>query len=363
MISLRYQVFFIDAKQEKPNQLIAVTPTFSSPAAVEALMRTLKFEDKKALIVIGDKETIEKMLDRIQRLDVVDWGDYNPDQRAKAVINLAKELGLEIKEDQLKGADEGDHQVLGLDPVSVTAAKINFPPDLPKQNHPLWEDVFEKYRPEIKAGKTEEEREAIHRIIYKAVALRLNVIPWNQANVNRVAQQREAIRNELSRGEDRAAKMVERLCKWLLSEDMIKKPRAQRHFDTDFNTVGSKYEITHVVGAKTKKFWEDISKWLLNKESFSRKTKTCLTMGVDHTTRIDVESEGEDIGFYIVHTMTPQQAMLLTQETDENGVLKKLNKLLKIWYKVGEIPTLDSIDGVTRVQAKSHIEIHPRSRL
>jgi hypothetical protein len=343
MISIRYQVFFIDPKQEKPNQLIAVTPTFSSPAAVEALMRALKFEDKKAVIVIGNRDDIEKMLDRVQRLDVVDWGNYDADQRAQALMDLAREFKLEVKEDQLKGPEEGDNQVLGLDPVAITA-KVISPPDLPKQNTQLWEDVFEKYRPEIKAGRNEEEREARHRILYKAACSVLNVIPWNNTTVNYVAQQRDVIRNEISRGEDRATALVDRLAKWLVGEDLIKKPRSQKHFDTDFNSVGSKYEITHVIGAKTKKHWDDIAKFLLNKESFSRRGKNVLTLGVDRTTRIDVESSGDDLGFYVVHTMTPQQAMLLTQESEEEKIIKKLNKLVKVWYKVGEVPTLDTID-------------------
>jgi hypothetical protein len=343
MISIRYQVFFVDSSQEKPNQLIAVTPTFSSPAAVETLIRTLKFEDKKAIIVIGNRDDIEKLLDRVQRMDVVDWGNYEADQRAQALMDLAREFKLEVREDQLKGPEEGDNQVLGLDPVAVTA-KVALPPDLPKQNVQLWEDVFEKYRPEIKMGRNEEEREARHRILYKAACSVLNVIPWNSTMVNHVAQQRDAIRIEISRGEDKAVALVDRLAKWLVGEDLIKKPRSQKHFDTDFNTVGSKYEITHVVGAKTKRHWDDIAKYLLNRESFSRRGKSCLTLGVDRTTRIDVESDGDDLGFYIIHTLTPQQAHLLTQETEEDKVLKKLNKLVKVWYRVGEVPTLDSID-------------------
>ena len=346
MISIRYQVFFIDSEQEKTAQLAAVQPMFSSPAAVEALLRTLKFENKKAIIVIGNKEQIEKLLDKANRADVVDWGNFEPAERAKALIELATSMGMEVREDRLMGDGEHETQVLGLDPIVVEAAKSKYPIDLPKQNQWLWDGVVEKYPAEIKAGKSEEEKEARHRILYKAAASALNVIPWNITTVNRVTQQREAIRVEVARGEERAGAVVDKLAKWLLGADLIKKPRSQKHFDTDYNNISSKYEISHVVGARCQPtaHWDDIAKFLLHKDSFSRKGRTALTLGVDHTTRLDVEYENDEIAFYIVHTLTPQQASMLTQESQEDLIIKKLNKLVKVWYKVGDFPNLDTID-------------------
>lgn len=337
MIAIRYLVFFINPKQEKPYQLSAVQPLFASPAAVETLTRTLKFEDQKAVSVIGNREQLEDFVSKVERLDVTDWGDFEADERKNALISFAKECGLEAEE--LIPA-KGDNQVLSLEPLKVEA-KVAYPSDLPKQNYAIWDLVFSTYKDKIKQGKTIEEKEAMHRLLYKNVASKMNFIPWENITSTKQTEQRNEIKNEISRGEERAVTIINKLTSWLMGEDYIKKPRSQKHFDTDYNMLSSKYEITHVIGAKTKVHWDALSKFLLHRDSFNRKGKTTLSMTVDRTTRLDVEHMGEDLGFYIVHSLTPQQAVLLTQETQEDLIVKKLNKIVKLWYQVGEFPTVD----------------------
>jgi hypothetical protein len=73
MIAIRFLIFFYDQKEDRSHRLAAVTPLFSSPSAIKTLMKTAKFEGRPSLVVTGEKEHLEKLVKKVERLDVTDW--------------------------------------------------------------------------------------------------------------------------------------------------------------------------------------------------------------------------------------------------------------------------------------------------
>lgn len=146
MIAVKYQLFLLDPKAEKKDMLISVDPPFNFPSAVDQVLKTSKFQDLKAVVVVGLEDQIANYLQQVERLDVTDWLDMGVDERMKALTQLAKKLDMECSE-RLREPDAGDELVYGEDEeevaagTSVTARKVPYPSDLPKANRDIWDAV------------------------------------------------------------------------------------------------------------------------------------------------------------------------------------------------------------------------------
>lgn len=69
----RFLVFFFDPKKERPDRLAAVSPLFTTPSAINILVKTAKFGECESLVVTGEKGDIARLVTKVERLDVTDW--------------------------------------------------------------------------------------------------------------------------------------------------------------------------------------------------------------------------------------------------------------------------------------------------
>lgn len=342
---IRYQLFFVDPQQEKTNQLSAVDPMFTTPAAIDAILKTVKFEGKLPLIVSGGRENLLRLLQKIERLDLTEWGDFDGRQRMAALKDLVPTFELNVDEDIGKGKSE--EQVLGLEEIVASAKKTDYPPDLQEANRWIWDRVWDNYKEQILKGATEEEREAIHRIIYSNSARKRGVIPWAPTTHSQIQKLRKEVRSELIRGEDKGRKLIDKVLVHLQKEGMLKVKKggvphvtAQKYFGSDYSN--SRYEFAHILEAKLSPgvATDKLYKAVLHTDAFQRKGKE-LQKTVDRTTNLDVDVDDGNVRFFIIHVLEPYQASLLTQKQGEQEILKEIDRICKLWYKTGEFPTLE----------------------
>ena len=354
MIAVRYQIFFFDKKANRENQLLAIQPTFNSPSAINALLKTAKFEGKEAVVFSGRPEDIEDFLKKVQRLDLTDWLDKDMDERIELLVNSAKEFSLTY----FDLADLGENQVLGDPPAYteeemavafgvtlVEGAAKDVPPDLPPENKWLWDQVGKRYRSKIKeiALKDPDKKEAGQRIIYYNTALKLNLIPFAHSTKNKINSLRDEIAYDIEKGEELSTELSDKWERHLKSDGTLKKVKVIKFFGAGFEEAKSRYYLMHHIdwslGADWKVLFDYLKKW----HGFKVVSLDQLQMTVNKYTDIDITRQGIDGVLYITHWLTPHQAQTLTGKGDTDGIVKMLNKYAKLWYKKGKFPNVKEL--------------------
>lgn len=353
MIAVRYQIFFFDKSANRENQLLAIQPTFNSPSAISALLRTAKFEDKEAVVFSGRPEDIEEFLGKIQRLDLTDWLDKDIGERKELLADSAKEFSLTY----FDLSDLGENQVLGDPPYTeevmaeawgvtlVEGAVKDTPPDLPPENKWLWDQIGKRFRSKIReiSYKDPDKKEAAQRIIYYHSALKLNLIPFAHSTKNKINSLRDEIARDIEKGEELATELSDKWERHLKSDGTLKKVKVIKFFGAGFEEAKSRYYLMHHIdwslGTNWKVLYDYLNKW----HGFKVVSLDQLQMTINKFTDIDITRQGVDAVLFITHWLTPHQAQTLTGKGDTDGIVKMLNKYAKIWYKKGRFPDVKEL--------------------
>lgn len=360
MISVKYQIFFFDKKANRENQLIAINPTFTSPSAISALLKTARFEDKEAVVFSGRPEDIDEFLTKVQRLDLTDWLDNSVEERKELLAEYAKKFHLTF----FDISDLGENQVLGDPPYTekelaeawgvtltaeetscVEAAVKGIPPDLPAENKWLWDQIGKRYREKIRdlSGKDFDKREAAQRIIYYNCALKLNMIPFSHATKNKITFLREEIARDIEKGEELASALCDTWERHLKSDGTLKKVKVIKFFGSGYEEKKSRYYLMHHIDWSLGTDWKNLFEYLKKGHGFKVVSLDQLQMAVNKFTDIDITRQGMDVVVFITHWLTPQQAQTLTAKADIDSIVKMLNKYAKLWYKKGKFPSVKEL--------------------
>jgi len=337
MIAIKYQIFFFDPKQKKERQLTAIRPAFNSPGAIDALIKSLKFENKEFLIVIGLEDNIETFIKLAEKVDLEKWLDLAIPQRKEELIKLAKSFGLTCT-NSLKDQYE-DNQVLG-DPPQVTAA--SYPIDLPPENKAVWDSIKNTYRAEINRGKDKDEKMAIQRILYQYSMKTQGIPAWLPVTFQQLHDMRIEIGRTIVKGEEEASALLDKWFRYLKSEGIAKTSKKTKIEGAGRLEDRKMFYLAHTSQwslAKTAT-WKELSDYLVKKVGL-KKIGGSLKLTLNRRNEIELHKDDTSgVTIYISHYLTEQEAAVLTQEVDETDITKTLNKYLKQWYKTGDFPNL-----------------------
>ena len=330
--TIRFLIFFYDAKEDRHHRLAAVTPLFSSPSAIKTLMKTAKFVGRPSLVVTGSKEQLEILISKVERLDVTDWLKLEEWSEIEAQLKSTVQSieGLSVYETYRDDDEQvvfGDEIVLGK----------YYPTDLPAQNRSLWDSVYDTYKKLMKGD--EDTKAAIHRRLYTEIAHRQGVVPWVSFKPN---GHRSELVEKLVSGEAKASALLEKLARHSISEGHVKSAKSVKFYGADKDHEGhSVFNLTHeVVWTLAKNAsWKDLVKYLLGKEAFNVLGPRMLTLSVNQVT--DVEIYGSDtenkVVIHIVHPLTHSQIVDLVG-ADLPDPVKELNRIGRLWHEKGKFP-------------------------
>lgn len=346
MIAIRYQLFFFDPSQNRENQLNAIQPFFYSPSAIKVLLKTAKFEGKKALVYSGLEDALENLLKQVGRADTTDWLDFDFDKIEDAIDALAKDLDIN-KIDLI--VDGGDEQVLGDPPeegeqamLVEGVAKKDYPSDIPEKNYWLYDDIRKSYRAEIRkrAGRDPDKKEACIRILYTNAAAKLGFVPFSFTTVTQTNTAKETICQDIEQGEEKASEFIEVWERHLKSDGVLKRSKAMRYLGSEFEETASRYYIAHAVEWTLGTDWRSLSDYLKKNHGFHVVAKDHLSMTINRLTKLEViqDEEKDKVSIYISHVFTPHQAADLTGKSDKESIIKMLHKYSTMWYKTGKFP-------------------------
>jgi len=350
MIAVKYQVFFFDPAQNREGQLTAIQPMFHSPSAIKALLKTVKYEEKRAIVFSGREEDIEKFIQLVQRKDTTDWLSLDGDGLEKAMSEEADTMGLTKFEEE--SGDEkqvlGDPPFNGDDRLAVEAARKrkldSYPPDVPVKNHWLWDDIGLHFRKAIRrCGKDTDLQEASRRILYQAAAQKLGIIPFSHTTVQREQDLRSELCKDIEEGHEKAVELVDTWERHLKSEGILKKTKAIKYLGSDFEEKVSRYYIAHHIEWELSPDleWKNLYDYLTRNHALQVMAKDHLSMNVNKLTKLEIIQDSDSIiSLYISHVFTPHQATTLTGKTADTDVVKVLNKYSKLWYKTGTFPNV-----------------------
>lgn len=358
MIAVRYQLLFLCPKAEKSQQLIAIEPLFTSPSAVDAQMKTARWEDKIPVVVVGLQPALDNFLKKLERADAIDWADYELEERKVAVIDLAKSMGLSCYE-KLR-TSEFDNMVLGDEvAVSVEAkTKIPYPPDLPHGNKDIWdairtgEDFKEGMDFLKKAGKHKDEElvTAAYRNFYEMYCELLGRLPWVYMDETKLKDKRNQLKGMLIQGEEKGSMLVEELENHLLWADIIAKTRAQKFNSVIRHPQNNRYVLVHEVPwvmHPGKHTWKTLTTFLIRemgKKHAFKESREKITTQVDISTELEIRKESEDkVMVFINQYLNEPQAKILTREEDHDKIVKRLTTYMKKWYSAGKFPDIEQI--------------------
>jgi len=357
-------MFLFDPKAEKPNMLTAIDPPFTTPSAVDSILKTAKFEKLVPLTVIGLEVQIDELLKKVERLDVTEWLDHDCEARQAALKKLCIELHLDCKE-SLKDNNDND-LVLGDEvniPEEITAkAALPYPVDLPSGNKDLWDavakndDYLTGWAMLKRAGKDKDKvvSMAYYRNCYEKFAVKMQKLPWNAITKTAISDLRSKIKGYIIQGEEKAAKLLEELEDHLLHAGLIHKVRNQRFHGVGRHPDSNHFLLTHEVPWVLKPgehSWGAITSFIkreFKKHAF-REGKNKISTRLDNTGTVPAEIEivknsEDELSIYIHHFLTEHLAASLTQETDSDRINKMLMRYAKAWYTKGKFPSLDEDD-------------------
>ena len=360
MISIRYQVFFIDSKAtDRKDRLSAIQPAFSSPSAVEALIRTMKFENKKYLIIVGTENQIEALLTKIQRLDLTDWMDYDDDKIIESIKHIAQELKMNIKTDLRK--DKEDTLVTGDDLVQVVAStrtpyKYSDNPEFKPEYEKYWDavldlEVDEKFKTGYKKLISQKVPASVllatHRLAFKNYCRKININPEAETPSNEVNHLREKIRSYLLAGEKKAVELIKKLEEHVKSEGFIKNSGGHkkqrfyaidRHKDNRFMFI---HLITWNIDLENESTYKDVLDYITGMNLMVRRDKGKIIIDLKGDIYTSIEIKAEDmntVNIYIIHYLTEQEMFIYTQTDNEMDARRVFQKHAKHWYDTADLP-------------------------
>lgn len=360
MISVKYQLFLIDTKAEKKDQLIAVDPAFSAPSAIDSILKTTKFEDLKSLTIVGLEENIDGILKQAERKDSTDWLDFDWEERFSALKDLAEEHGLQVYEKLRE--PESEQKVYGEE---ITAkGKVPYPPDLPHGNREIWDAVSkqEDYKIGWKilkaSGKATDPNivMAVHRNFYERYIVKLNKgAPFHNFKKQDISEKRITLKGFIVQGEEKISLIFRKISDDLLHAGLIHKERARKSpcisRSTESNHYLMTWQLPWVLKPEAGQSWLKIATFLKQelgknygfKENRNRLT-TSITVGTVTTLLDIVKQDDKTIVVYIHHQLTEDQARTLTSEVEHNKVEKKLVEYCNHWKKTGKFPKIEKED-------------------
>lgn len=331
MIMIRFLVFLYNPNEERPQRLAVVTPPFTSPSTVKILLKTAKFEKQESLVVSGEKDSLEKLVSQVERLDLTDWLAIEEWQPLKEKITKLVESieGLSVFD-----TSDDDSIVFGDEKEEVTASK-NYPKDLPQGQEPLWDDVKEKYSHLLKGDK--DKKEAILRKLYSETAKRYGMVPFSYMNIDSKKKFLIAI---LETGEKKAHTFLDKITKYLLSEKLIKRATGLK-FDGNEPCPNkhSTHRLCHTLTwtLAKEKTWLDLLKYLTLKEAFNPLGPKLLVLKVNQNTEIEIYRNTDDkVTVSIVHNLSQKDLEALLGAEVSNPS-RELNRLGKLWQEKGAI--------------------------
>jgi len=329
VISLRFLVFFYDPKEERPNRLAVVTPLFTSPSAVKALMKTAKFENRSSLVVTGEKDNLEKLVSKVERLDVTDWLKLEDwDSIKSQLVSVVEGIeGLSVFE-----TPDDESIVFGDEKIT---AKTAYPPDLPKGQEEIWDDVREKYKNLLKGNK--DYREAVLRKLYNETAQRLGLVPFTFTSSN---SEKKDLLVLLESGEKRAHDLLKKVARHALSEGVLKRVTNSKFSHSEVcHTKMSGFKLCHSLTwtLGTEKSWRDLVKFLTLKEAFHQVGPHLLTIKINAKTEIDIyDTKDQKVSVTIAHTLSQSDVRTLVG-TEVSNPVRELNRLGRKWHEQGKI--------------------------
>ena len=354
MIAVKYQVFFFDPKADRRDQIVAIEPAFNSPGAIEALIKTTRFEGKDHLVLIGSQPQIDTLMKKIERLDITDWLDAPINQRKQSITDMAKEIQMSVYE------HNKETLVLGDDPISVTAAKkVPYPVDLPFGHEVIWDDIQNdpKFGPRLKELKDRIQQRALLEIIYEDVCRKVNVRDWEFASQRKLGLKAKSIAVEIENKELESNKRISWIEDHLIDQGFIEKGGAKSpKWEFQLSTTHGHFEIIHRVLWKldpAKHTWPQIrdfitrnlgskyafratSNGLLNSVELSTRTYAQIfTQSLVPTTIEIIPQTKEEILVLVTQIVTKHQAAMVTQEESEADIHKAMLSFISQWYKSG----------------------------
>lgn len=351
MIAMRYMVFFFDPSQNREYQLVAIQPIFHSPSAIKALLKTAKYEGKRAIVFSGMEDGIEQFIKVVQRKDTTDWLSMGAEELEKAMTEEAKKIGVTRFETDNLGEDEqvlGDPPLAGEDRIPVEGARKrkidSYPADIPVKNHELWDSISFHFKKAVRrVGKDIDKQEAAKRILYQTAALKLGVLPFSHTTVQRQHDLRSEICNDIEAGNDKATTLVDTWERHLKSEGILKKTKAIKYLGSDFESKASRFYIAHTIewelGAGIE--WKNLCAYLTRNHALQVLSKDHLAMPINRLTKLEIIQDSQSgVSLYISHVLTPSQASTLTGKESGEEIVKILHKYSKEWYKTGSFPNI-----------------------
>ncbi len=338
----KYQLFFFDDTQNRELKLQAVQPFFTSPSAINILLKTVRFDGQDYAVYVGqDEDDLKAFLSKVERADLTDWLDYDFDTIKTKLDELATEYNLS----RVENLNNNEVLITGIDNDTLVTAKLNYPRDIPSKNYWLWDDIKKTYRKEIKerSKKNQDIKEAATRVLYMQAAKRLELIPFSLHTTTQVADLRQAISDDIVTGEEKASQLIDIWDRHLKSLNILKKSKAMRYLGSDYEQLTSRFYIAHAVDwTLVDENWKGVVDYFKKSHSFNLLAKDRLSITINKLTKIEVIYEGGvKIGVYISHVMTPKQAAMFTEKTLEVDIIKTLHKYSSQWYKKGKFPDIN----------------------
>jgi hypothetical protein len=343
MIPIRFQVFFFDPAAEDKDQLSAIKPIFTSPGAVKTLVRTAKYEKRTPVVFSGEQEDLDQLVQKVERLDSTDWLDLETDEKVNELKNLGEEMKLSLFDPS--GFEE--QPVLSDEEEVVASSSKSCPSFIPsksEEHQALWLDVGKRYRGWIKKQPGPDEKLAAQIIIYKELAHRRHLVPFE--SITNQSSIRLKLSKDIEEGERKATEILNGLFHNAEDQGLVKRSLAMKHTDTTFDHNTSKYQLTHELAwvyPKGKNHWKELSKFLLYREAFKELGPAMLMHWADQRTSIEFFRAEDRAKIFIRHILTPPEAASLTDEASEDMILKKLNKCIRYWYSHGKFPDPEKI--------------------
>jgi len=345
MIAIKYQVLLFDPRVSRERQLIAIKPAFDTPAAHETLLKTAKFETKRAVILVGHLAQINELLKELERVDLTDWLDFNIEERVTALKTLCQDHDVTC-EDQLR--PDGDPHYIVSDEVTAATRDYPYPNDLPKANCEIWDAVT--HYPPFKDAKVRligfnklhsTTKYAIYSNFYEELCRIREAGPvsaYHNTTQTDVIERTDRLAMQLERCHLDAIKLLKYAETHVLDRGLIKKAGAEKFQEIVKDPKSNLFVIRFVVPwtlDPSVHHWRTLKGYLL-REIGRKYAMTDVGGKLKHkmpTAACEVvfQPEAGKVMVEIDFKLTSQDAESLTGQKDPVKTFKKLNELARRW--------------------------------
>jgi len=353
VIGIKYQLFLFDPKAEKKDLLCVIDPAFDAPSAVDTILRTVKFENRKPIIVVGPGKELDEFVSKVERADLTEWLDLDVDARRAKLMEFAEQHNLSAMEDF---GDKNTEPVFGDE--EVTAAKRYQPPiHCPTTNHDIWFAVkaSDDWKEILKLSKTHgyagkyEVMEMIYANTYEIACQNEGRNPWAHTTTEKLTDARWTLKGQIIQGEESAQKLIDQLETHLSHAGILRRASNQKYDDVIKHAASNQFVLVHTIDWTLQKEipWKQFTGFILRemgkKTAFHEgKDKLATKDKLGGMTELDlVRADGDSVVVFVKQYLTFQQASLLTQKDNEADIAKALDKYMRHWYKSGKFPDIE----------------------